>query len=116
MGWASQLEPASEHSSKSSGSSKRYSLDDVASWRAAYRFPRWFNSLSEFGYTDDELLLWREAFDNLADECRISSIAFEAFLSQKYSGAVTSSVRRAQKVERFCTKFRKRGFLDFGEF
>lgn len=101
--------------SKSSHDAERYTADDVASWRAAFRFPRWYHSLADFGYTDDELLLWRQSFDEIATDNRISSSAFAALIQQKYEGLI-SAERLSQKVDRFCAKFDKRGFIDFGEF
>jgi len=94
----------------------RYTTEEIASWRAAFRFPRRYHSLADFGYTDDELLAWRNPFDDLALDDRISFSALENFVHKKYDGLITAS-RLSRKVERCWAKFgKKRGFINFGDF
>eukprot|EP00929_Paragymnodinium_shiwhaense_P109760 TRINITY_DN76283_c0_g1_i1.p1 TRINITY_DN76283_c0_g1~~TRINITY_DN76283_c0_g1_i1.p1 ORF type:complete len:323 (-),score=62.22 TRINITY_DN76283_c0_g1_i1:124-1092(-) len=99
---------------------RRYSDDDIQSWRATFRFPRRQHSLAHFGYTDDELLEWRQPFDELrdADEGEwVSFEAFERFVTSKYIDVVSEEELSA-KVRHFWNEFDRdgSGFIDFGEF
>lgn len=103
----------SEHSTR-----KQYTAEEIASWRATFRFPRRYHSLAQFGYSDDELIEWRSSFDNLADSGeRISYFVFKSFVEQRFSSVIPSE-RLARKVEHFFGKFDKdkNSFIDFGEF
>lgn len=95
-----------------------YTAEDVAAWRADFRFPRRQHSLAQFGYTDDELLEWRKPFDALARGAnRISFSAFKGFVAQKYKNVIPDD-QITDKVQIFWNKFDrdKSDFIDFGEF
>uniref|UniRef100_A0A7S2PWA0 EF-hand domain-containing protein n=1 Tax=Zooxanthella nutricula TaxID=1333877 RepID=A0A7S2PWA0_9DINO len=69
------------------------------------------------GYTDDELIEWRQHFDELAKEEMIDFPAFEQFVKRKFEDVMDES-SLARQVQYLWEKFDRDGSnnIDFGEF
>lgn len=98
---------------------RAYTKEDIARWRATFRFPLQQHSLAKAGYTDDELVEWRKSFDQIAcgAEELISFTNFQELVRLRYGDALSEEAIKG-KVTEFWTLFDadRSNSIDFGEF